>query len=176
MKVYLKGIIKFPDILKFDKNIIQLIKKLYIDAYFNVLFIHEFCGHFVFINLYYLCNTNNSFYSPRLKIYDVFIAESGMQMEYLLFGKIINYLSFSEIIYLVNELSYSKESILLFKEEFQNLIFHENSFKEFKGDYEIDINELIELNKFFYRTNIVFSLKHYNNNFEIGFCSSLFRH
>lgn len=176
MKVFLKGIIKFPDTLEFDENKIQLIKTLYIDAYFNVLFIHEFCGHFVFINLYYLCNTNNPFYSPRLKIYDVFIAESGMQMEYLLFGKIINYLSFSEIIYLVNELSYSKESILLFKEEFQNLIFHENSFKEFKGDYEIDINELIELNKFFYRTNIVFSLKHYNNNFEIGFCSSLFRH
>ena len=40
----------------------------------------------------------------------------------------------------------------------------------------MNIKELIELNKYFYRKTIVFPLKQYHNFFEIGFCSSLFRH
>ena len=54
MKIYLKGIISFNQTIPFNKEYNELLKNLYIDSYFNILFIHEFCGHFIRVYICYM--------------------------------------------------------------------------------------------------------------------------
>ena len=96
-------------------------------------------------------------------------------MEYLLFKKIISMLRFPEIIYIININNYSKNSIMEFNDEFTDEQFLFENVKDYKGEYENDINNINILNEYLYHTNIIFTLKKNINMFEIGMCSPLFR-
>jgi len=174
MKIYLKGIISFNYNI-INNNYIELVKNLYMDAYFNILFIHEFCGHFFRVYIYYMLNNDYLFYTPRLNIEKKNVKESGNQMEYLLFKKLINMLKFPEIVYIININNYSKNSIMEFNDEFTDEQFLFENVKYYKGEYEDDINNINIINEYLYHTNIVFTLKKNYNMFEIGMCSTLFR-
>ena len=87
MKIYLKGIISINKLDSYNIDYNNLLENLYNDSYFNLIFIHEFCGHFIRVYIYYMLNNEYLFYTPRLNINKKYIQESGKQLEFLLFDR-----------------------------------------------------------------------------------------
>ena len=102
-----------------EKNIKSLIREaLKIGSFIDVI-IHEI-NHFVYALLFMSDKfKTNSFQTPRKKKLSD-IREGGYYLELLLFGKIINNLSFKEVLYLLNKNNYDK-SLKDFKNGFTYL-------------------------------------------------------
>ncbi len=174
MKIYLKGIISINKLDSYNIDYNNLLENLYNDSYFNLIFIHEFCGHFIRVYIYYMLNNEYFFYTPRLNINKKYIQESGKQLEFLLFDHEIVFIKFPEIIYIININNYLKKNVVEFNNEFSDQEFLYNSVKDYKGEYEKDINKINELNQYIYKKNRYFSLKKNIDIFEIGVCGNFY--
>ena len=169
MNIYIKGFLFIPNNLPLQQEYKEIVFKLFLDACFRIIFIHEFCGHFMRVYLYYMSNNKYIFYTPRNNIKGTIIQDSGFQIEYLLFDRFVTALYYSEIIYIINENNYLIEDSSFFKEGFKNQFLKTDDINYYKGEYEKDLNKIIKIGELL-KLNLSFSLKDNSYTFNIGMC------
>ena len=122
---------------------------------------------------YYLSNKISSFYTPIISYKNKKYQESGIQHEFLLFDRELNYLNFSELVYICNKNSYKSENIEMFRNNFVKLnqfLFndcYDGNFKENFNEIKILIN-ILENRK-------IFNFKNNLNEFEFFRCGNFYR-
>ena len=160
LNIYFKGILNInnlDNLTEFQNNLKNLI---FIESFYNILFIHEFCSHFIIMYFYYLSNKISSFYTPIISYKNKKYEESGIQHEFLLFDRELNNINFSELVYICNKNSYKSENIEIFRNNFVKLsqsLFndcYDGNFKENFNEIKILINILENRKIFNFKNNL----------------------
>ena len=127
------------NIVNENKEINKDMTSYLISSRFIAITFHEF-NHYIFSYILHSCNYKNiTFNSPRKK--ELILNEGGYLMELILFGKIIDRISFEEASYILDENNYLKNEIE-FQKEYINISSKNNL--EIKGSIYSNINHIIK--------------------------------